>query len=312
MSNVVVLDLLTKYLGEGDKRKDLNYAFFCPFCNHYKKKLEVDINLTKDNRGRWNCWVCPNRGKSVYSLLKKLNASSDDLRLLGVYKPSSYETFFTGSFTHSHDPITLPISYTSFTFKENDSDVNYILKRLNEREVYEEDIVKYKIGYLSSGKNKYNVVIPSYSDTGVLNYYSLKNVRTGEYRHPAISRDIVLFDFFIDWDEDVVIVEGMFDAFAVQRNVTPLLGKTLTKAVKERIVKSRCKRIYIALDGGEEEDIDKAAQYIHSVGKLPYKVDLPPGEDPSSIGKDEIWNYIKSAKLIDSQDLFIKNLKSKW
>ena len=127
-----------------------------------------------------------------------------------------------------------------------------------------------------------------------------------------MSRDIVVFDFFMDWDEDVVIVEGMFDAFAVQRNVTPLLGKTLTKAVKERIVKSRCKRIYIALDGGEEEDIDKAAQYIHSVGKLPYKVDLPPGEDPSSIGKDEIWNYIKSAKLIDSQDLFIKNLKSKW
>lgn len=315
MDNVIVLDLLNKYLGEGVKRKDLNYAFHCPFCknsNPDKVKLEVDTNIHTENRGNWNCWVCHTRGKSIYSLLKRLNASPQDLSLLGYRRVHETYTYMTGSISQVDQPIELPAHYTSFTFHERDTDVQYIFKKLKSRQVTEDDIIKYKIGYLNGGKFKYNVVLPSYNSEGKLNYYSLKNFRTEEYKNPPTSRNVVIFDMFINWNEDIVVVEGMFDAFAVQRNVTPLLGKTLTKALKERIVSSNCKKVYIALDGEEDAAIDDIAQYIHSIGKKPYKVDLPPEEDPSSIGKEGIWQYIHSAKLVDNSNTFLQNLKARW
>ena len=42
----------------------------CPFCNHYKPKLEVNIV-----KSLWHCWVCDKKGRSLFTLLKGMKAT---------------------------------------------------------------------------------------------------------------------------------------------------------------------------------------------------------------------------------------------
>ena len=44
-------------------------AFHCPFCNHHKKKLQVNTETQK-----WHCWVCNKGGYKIGILLRKINA----------------------------------------------------------------------------------------------------------------------------------------------------------------------------------------------------------------------------------------------
>ena len=56
--------LLSSALGDYRKSGD-ELLFFCPFCQHHKKKLSV--NLKTNN---YKCWVCDERGRNVRRLLK--------------------------------------------------------------------------------------------------------------------------------------------------------------------------------------------------------------------------------------------------
>jgi len=311
MVDVNVLDLLTRHLGQGDIKKGSNYAFYCPFCNHYKKKFEIDIDITPANRGRWHCWVCNARGKSVRSLLKKLNAPSADFTTISDIKPVyTIEDIFQKQ--ASSAPPQLPDYFQPLKFPAIRSQFPETVAHLTMRGLTVDDIIKYKIGVITYGRRAGCAVFPSFNSDGHLNYYVLKNFQTGEYINPSISRDVVIFDMFINWKEPIVIVEGVFDAIAVQRNVTPLLGKALTKALKAKIVSSELDKVYIALDGGEHAAINSIAEYVQSIGKRAYKVTLPENEDPSSIGKAEIWTYIDLAEEMDSTSILMQNIISKW
>ena len=56
--------LLSAALGEYRRSGD-ELLFFCPFCQHHKRKLSV--NLKSNN---FKCWICDERGKNVRRLLK--------------------------------------------------------------------------------------------------------------------------------------------------------------------------------------------------------------------------------------------------
>ena len=62
-----ILNLLDRVLGGKHKRhkKQGQFAWMCPFCNHYKPKLEVNIL-----KSVWHCWVCDKKGRSLFTLLK--------------------------------------------------------------------------------------------------------------------------------------------------------------------------------------------------------------------------------------------------
>ena len=309
--NTVILDLLTKYLGPGTKKKDQNYAFFCPFCNHPKQKLEVDINLTITNKGNWKCWVCNTKNRNIRVLFTKLNASKSDLALLPTYGESRVEFSAFSNRDVKQEVIQLPIGYKPLTGTETELEAKYTLSKLYSRGLSIYDILKYKIGYIESGVNSNYVVIPSYDEYGSLNYYILKNFKTNSYLNPPLSKDKVIFEFFINWNEDLILVEGVFDAFAVQRNVTPLLGKTMSNTLKSKISCMTGQNIYICLDGGESKAMNEIADFVTKVGKNAYIVNLPPGEDPSSIGKHNVDRYIKSAVKVDTSNIFFNTVLNK-
>ena len=56
-----LVKLLEKVLYPSYEMKGGEHAFHCPFCNHHKKKLQVNFETQK-----WHCWVC-NAGCLLYT-----------------------------------------------------------------------------------------------------------------------------------------------------------------------------------------------------------------------------------------------------
>jgi transcription elongation factor Elf1 len=282
MEQTEKLRIVSKYLGDYSPRSSTNVALACPFCNHHKKKLEIELSS-----GLWNCWVCKSSGNTLTKLLRKVSAESSD-----IAKISKLENTNVRFEKSTDENVSLPSNFIPFD-KCID---NFYTNRLR--------------NYLKS-RNTDSIVIPSYDSSFNLNYYISKNIVTNKYNNPKCSKDKVFLESIIDWSHDIVIVEGIFDAIAVKRNAIPLFGKFLNDKVKERIVSSSCQNFYIALDGGELDSILKIAKYVLDVGKNPYFVNMPVGEDPSSLGTKNVWEYINNSNIVTENDIYRYKLFSK-
>ena len=60
MYNHELVTVLEKVLNKSYQMKNGEHAFYCPFCNHHKKKLQINTETQK-----WHCWVC-NTGGHMY------------------------------------------------------------------------------------------------------------------------------------------------------------------------------------------------------------------------------------------------------
>src|SRR6056300_1679967 len=72
-----LLSLLESVLGKAKKTSGDNYAFYSPFVEHYKPKLEINISLNSSGDNPWHCWVSDEKGKSIRSLFRKIKVSKD-------------------------------------------------------------------------------------------------------------------------------------------------------------------------------------------------------------------------------------------
>ena len=50
--------------------------FFCPKCDHHKRKLSINIE-----KNVFKCWVCDYSGKSILGLMRKYETGENGLRM---------------------------------------------------------------------------------------------------------------------------------------------------------------------------------------------------------------------------------------
>ena len=62
--------LLVSIFGRGIDRSNGDIWHKCPFCNHRKNKLSINILNEK-----WHCWVCGAKRRKLYNLFKKARVS---------------------------------------------------------------------------------------------------------------------------------------------------------------------------------------------------------------------------------------------
>jgi transcription elongation factor Elf1 len=65
----ILRNLLGSSIAQG--RKGAEHYFSCPFCNHHKKKLAVNID-----KNVFHCWVCDTKGGISY-LVKRFGSIDD-------------------------------------------------------------------------------------------------------------------------------------------------------------------------------------------------------------------------------------------
>jgi len=296
MEYTFLLGSLENILGKSGKRAKDNYAFHCPFCNHRKPKLE--INLLTDDQGRnyWECWVCKSRGRTIYSLLKQLGTPKSEAQdiLKYVKKGPKYEY-------STEEAIELPEDFQPLHSASTTSvTANRIKKYLNRRGISEKEYIKYNIGYTTKGDYSSRIIIPSYSETNRLNYFVARTYENSffKYKNPVASKDIVFFENLINWNQPLILCEGAFDAIAIRRNAVPLLGKSLTPSLLKKIITSKSQDIYIALDLDAQKEALEIAENLLSLGKRVFFIELNQ-KDPSEIGFEPFTRLLQQAKELD-------------
>ena len=147
--------LLEKVLGISYQMKNGENAYHCPFCNHHKKKLQVNFETQK-----WHCWVCNMGGYKIGILLRKLNAPkniiSEVLKILGDYRGVSKDKEEKTEYN-----VSLPQCYTPLWKKSDDTIYKNAIHYLNKRNIGPIDILRYSMGFCSSGGYSNRIIIPS-------------------------------------------------------------------------------------------------------------------------------------------------------
>jgi DNA primase len=208
--------------------------------------------------------------------------------------------------------VELPEEFTSLCSKNIPATGIYASRYLEKRGLTKADILRWKIGYCFSGEYRNRIIIPSFDDSGDCSYFVARSY-TGDsykYKNPRASKDIVFNELFINWNDDLVLVEGIFDAL-VAGNAVPILGSTLrTNSELIRKIVLNDTPVYIALDPDAREKENKIIQTLLRYDIEMYKIDVSGYEDVGSMSKEIFKKRKNNASFIDRDDYLLLNLLS--
>lgn len=306
MTNQLLISLVNSILGTGKPTARGNYSYHCPFCHHSKNKLEINFTENKEGNNPWNCWVCLKSGKKLISLFKKIQAPQEKIQELKKYVKSGDEV----DYVPIEEKIELPKEFKLLSLGSGLMH-KHAMHYLKSRGITPNDIIKYNIGYCEYGPYKNMVILPSYDIDGNLNYFTGRSFEKEvyfKYKNPIVSRNIVPFELFINWNVPVILCEGIFDAIAIKRNVIPLLGKNIQSELMKKLTQSIVEKIYIALDKDAIKQSLKHCEMLMNEGKEIYLIDLEE-KDPSEMGTRNFINLIQQTVPLNYETLMDKKLQ---
>jgi hypothetical protein len=274
--------------------------YFCFACNHYKRKLEVNLET-----GQWHCWTCNIKGGHLGSLLTKAKAPQSarnkmaeltgDMRL--VKRRRKADDKFE---------LTLPNEFLPLSQPSRSLEYKQALFYLKKRGLCREDILRYNIGYCEEGEFAMHIIVPSYDADGNLNffvgrrYYDIEG--TIPYKKCEAPMNVVGFENFINYREPLNLCEGVFDAFAIRNNAVPLFGKYLSKKLQEAIIVNKVPRVNMILDNDAMRDSLQNCVDLQRYGVPVHLVKLN-GKDPSALGFKKTTELINEAEPLGFDDL---------
>ena len=314
MDNTALLFLVESVLGKGQSTSKGNYAFKCPFCTHHKNKMEISLRTTSKRENFWHCWVCGAKGKTILTLFKKIKAPKskiDELNIL-IVPAKKEEHIDIGQLELPKEFIRFDDHEKFITDRVAQIESKHALRFLRKRGITTDDIIKYNIGFCKEGKYEHRVIIPSYDNSCKLNYFIARDYKEPSLRKyknpPASAKDVIGWELYINWDAPIILVEGIFDALTIKRNVIPLFGKVLHDKLMKKLVESSVNRIYIALDADARKDALKQAEQLMSYGKEVYLVEME-GKDANEIGFEQFLNTIEQTNPLNLKSLLEKKLQ---
>lgn len=304
-----LFSLLNEVLNQQARlRKGVEAVYYCPFCSHRKQKLEVNLDTQK-----WHCWVCNNAGMSFRTLFKKLNVSRVYFnRLYDITKDKRLNIEHQEDF--KKEDRKLPDSFIplsgQFCSTQTTPHRNHAVSYLKSRGITEEDVMRYNIGYSESGEYSGRIIIPSYDKDGNLNFFSSRTFYdwvSFKHKTPNWGKDIIGFELYVNWEEPVTVVEGVFDAIAVRKNAIPLFGKTMSFSLKEAIIRNGVDRVNIVLDNDAKIDAMEIQDFLNSNEVSVHLIKLE-DKDPSVLGFSKISKIIHESKPTDFHNLIAMKL----
>ena len=294
-----IVNLLNRVLGDsGVKLKKQNeFMYWSPFITHHKRKLQVNIQTQK-----WHCWVSNTGGRNLFQLFKRVNASREQfnelVELVGEPKYSRVKK------QDKKDLVRLPDEYKPLWNGGDGIVKRHALTYMYKRGFTDDDILKHNIGYCDEGKYSNRIIIPSYDSNGGLNFFVGRDFYKSKlkYLNSFTSKDVIGFDLFINWDEPIILCEGVFDAMSFKRNAIPLFGKTMSKRLHKKILQQKVKKVFLALDDDAQLDAMKISEKLMNEGIDVRKIDLKNG-DPNDIGFKKLTKMLSETAETNFLDL---------
>ena len=294
-----IVNLLNRVLGDGGVKlkKQNEFMYWSPFITHHKRKLQVNIQTQK-----WHCWVSNTGGRNLFQLFKRVNASREQFKelveLVGEPKYSRVKK------QDKKDLVRLPDEYKPLWNGGDGIVKRHALTYMYKRGFTDDDILKHNIGYCDEGKYSNRIIIPSYDSNGGLNFFVGRDFYKSKlkYLNSFTSKDVIGFDLFINWDEPIILCEGVFDAMSFKRNAIPLFGKTMSKRLHKKILQQKVKKVFLALDDDAKLDAMKISEKLMNEGIDVRKIDLKNG-DPNDIGFKKLTKMLSETAETNFLDL---------
>ena len=284
------INLLESVLGQS-KSSGNEYTFSCPYCNHHKKKLVINVSTEK-----WHCWVCCTKGIGVSRIFKKLKAY-DKIPIL-----NKFSKIKVNNKVEKKEHVSLPIEFIPMVNGNISSpEFRNAASYLKRRGLNKIDVLSHNIGYCESGPYSGMIIIPSYDKDGILNYFVGRSYYDTTFKHknPKVSKDIIGFELLINWKENVNICEGVFDAITIGENTIPIFGKFLPKQLKLKLKEKSVNRVNIVLDNDARKEALELSEYLISEGIDVRMVDIPNDTDPNELGREKINELINKTETLD-------------
>lgn len=310
MNKQTARKILYETLGHSQNR-GTELLFKCPACNHHKLKLSVNLD-----KNAFKCWICGYRGRNNRHLVRRYGSYLHLQRwdaATGRTDLADFDFLFNNKVGCDHkQKIDIPEEFITLTSSKIPATGVGAYKYLKSRGLTRSDIVKWKIGYAPRGNYRNRIIIPSFDNDGDVNYFIARSYSgdSYKYKNPPASNDILFNDLYIDWGEDLVIVEGVFDAI-VAGNSIPILGSTLRPDSKliQKIVFNDTP-VYIALDQDVAAKERKIIKTLLEYDVELYKIDTTGYEDVAEMPREVFRNRKEEAVFVDREDYILLDLLS--
>jgi DNA primase len=311
MNKKEALKVLHEVIGDHRQTSKNEHYFKCPECDHYKYKLAINLD-----KNAFHCWVCDYRGRNIRRLIRRFGSFIQLQKWDSISDRTDLERFadlfVERSSERSKTKVELPEEFRSLCAENIPATGAYALKYLEKRGLTRSDILKWKIGYCFSGEYRNRIIVPSFDEDGDCSYFIARSY-TGDsykYKNPSASKDVVFNELFINWNEDLTLVEGVFDAI-VCGNAVPILGSTLRPGsdLLRKIVYNDTP-IYIALDPDAAAKERRIIKMLLEYDIELYKIDVSGYEDIGSMSKETFEERKNNASFIDRDNYLLLNLLS--
>lgn len=282
-------NILSSFLGESKNgMSDLTQLQFnCPACAEddgvdSDGKYNLEVNIIQ---GKYRCWKCEHTNGMSGKLSALVKKYGNDTKLSeyrseinDIKKSKEYELNFIENdlkFEEDEDIIVkLPDKTYDFKFdgnKREENALNYLYDRKITKELIIKHDIKYTDYYCPNRKFANRIIIPSYDKYKNLNYftgrdYSGKASRKYFNYENSNRKDIIFNEHLINWDGDIVIVEGPTDHISIPNSI-PLLGKAINKDyyLYECLSKKSTQKIIVFLDAEATKDAEEVCKRICNV-----------------------------------------------
>lgn len=305
------LKFIEKVFGSFDVESKDNIQVRCPQCIEEAKSLGLTLKKKKLaillNPFIFHCWVCGYKGALIKCLYDYFGRSVI----------SEYKSKFGGNFDYDETIKTKPDLEVPDNFKllidDNSRYANKAKKYCLDRGLEDRDFWFFRLGVSHSDDYYWvnRVIMPFYDDLGNFNCFCGRDI-TGKnkfkYYNSIVDKNNLIFnEFHVSWDEELTIVEGMFDLVKCNDNAVPLLGSDLNVDSKlyKTIISNRTP-ILMGLDPDmKNKKTIKIADRLTRDGIKVRVMDLKDGYDIGSLTKKEVkklskqarvWNYDKRIK----------------
>ena len=269
----------------------------------------------------FKCWVCDYSGTNIYRLIRSYgdyNQRKAWRKLANIVDINNFEatvqSLFETADKETEQTFSLPEEFVSLVNKSLPFSSLPARKYLKDRGVTKEDIIYWKIGYCPYGDYASRVVVPSFNLDGRVNYFVSRSYIDDWRKHmnPPVKRSEIVFNhLYLDFGQDLVITEGVFDAIVAGKNSVPILGSTLKEDSKlfQEIIKNDTP-VYLALDPDAEK---KAARLISDLLKYEielYKIDITPFDDVNEMGREKFLERKNEATFLNSDSYLMYKISN--
>lgn len=302
--------ILYETLGNySDKGSEL--LFSCPACGHHKRKFSVNLD-----KNVFKCWICDYYGRNIRRIVRRYGSYIQLQKWDQITDRTDIsrfaELFMDEGAAEVEIKIELPEEFVSLANQNLPLSANRALRYLKERGVTRQQIVRWKVGFCYDGEYGGRIIVPSFGASGYPNYFIARSyVGHGmKYKNPRSSKNVIFNDLFTNWTDDLVIVEGVFDAINAG-NAVPILGSTLRQDsdLLRKVVRNDTP-CYIALDPDAADKERRIIQTLLRYDVELYKIDVTGYEDVGTMPQGVFRERKENAKLIDRDNYVLLDLLS--